>query len=193
MDTNQQLIELGIRLGEVAVRSSASFISARVRKAKASQDTADQIIELEAIIDDLMADKLELTEISRKYEELTSFNKISEEDVSYITDNLIPVIEEFLTEATALSTDPNAMDELNNIIGVIKPIVSLETITILQMFGFNFRDAVGQPLTELVKKIILKKVNSNIDKDITLQTLKFNTEYSKIVQDEESFNRYNGK
>lgn len=193
MDTNQQLIELGIRLGEVTVRSTASFISDRVRKAKASQDTADQIVELEGIIDDLMADKLELTEISRKYEELTSFNKISEEDVSYITDNLIPVIEEFLTEATALSTDPNAMDELNNIIGVIKPIVSLETITILQMFGFNFRDAVGQPLTELVKKIILKKVNSNIDKDITLQTLKFNTEYSKIVQDEESFNRYNGK
>ena len=192
MDTNEQLISLGIRLSELAIRSSASFISDRRRKAKAIKNTEDQVIEYESIIDDLMNDKQELIEISRKYEELTSFQKINSEDVTYITDHLIPVVEEILTKAAPLSTSPTALDELNNLIDVIKPIVSIETINILQMFGFNFRDAIGQPLTELIKTQILKKNSKEIENEIKLANLKFNTEYAKVVQDESSYERFKG-
>jgi hypothetical protein len=40
----------------------------------------------------------------------------------------------------------------------IKSIVTVETLTIMQLIGFNFRRAIGEPLTTLVERLILNRV-----------------------------------
>jgi hypothetical protein len=40
---------------------------------------------------------------------------------------------------------------------IIKPLLSVETLTVLQLLGFNFKQAIGEPLTELVAGLIAAK------------------------------------
>ena len=41
---------------------------------------------------------------------------------------------------------------------IIKDLLTKETLTVAQLIGFNFKAAIGQPLTELTERAILAKV-----------------------------------
>ena len=190
MDTNQLLINLGIKLTEIVASSTVSIISDKISKAKTLSDKDRTIQELESIIDGLISDKRQLIEIGQKYEEVTSFQKLTDEDVLYVTKSILPVLEELLSKASGLSTDPDAPAQLQQIIDVIKPIISVETFNVLQMLGFNFRDAIGAPLTELIKSFILSKSKNDNKDNLSISINNANTEYYRFLQNEEAVNRF---
>ncbi|MDE8310494.1 hypothetical protein PT166_01930, partial [Erysipelothrix rhusiopathiae] len=174
---NKVLIELGVQVSKIAAQSTVSFIGDKIKTAKSLGDKDRTISALEEIIDDLIQDKRSLIEIAQKYEEITSFQKITEEDVEYITISLVPVLEKVLRQAALMSEDPNAIDELEVVIDTMKPIVSIETFNILQMLGFNFRDAIGQPLTELIQSLILSKAHNDLSTELRISIHEQNKEY----------------
>ena len=91
--------------------------------------------------------------------------KISEDDLEYITKNLLPVLNElFLTlmEFKPVSTeDTLKIEEVKSLMEILKPILSTETLKILQLLGFDFKTAIGETLTELLRSFILSKAISN--------------------------------
>lgn len=194
-DYSKMFVELSIRLGEIAIRNTASSISSKIKAAKAKKDDKETIIVLEEIINDLISDKNELIRISRAYEEELVAQKISDRDINYITENFIPVIKELL-EKTAVFSEDQSMDEINNIVDILKPLVSVQTFNILQLLGFNFKAAIGQPLTRLVKdliesKAIAKKEEDEKDKIEYNKLLTQNSiEYYKMLQDKEAYERH---
>lgn len=194
-DYSKMFVELSIRLGEIAIRNTASSISSKIKAAKAKKDDKETIIVLEEIINDLISDKNELIRISRAYEEELVAQKISDRDINYITENFIPVIKELLEKAAVFSED-QSMDEINNIVDILKPLVSVQTFNILQLLGFNFKAAIGQPLTRLVKdliesKAIAKKEEDEKDKIEYNKLLTQNSiEYYKMLQDKEAYERH---
>ncbi|SHH02619.1 DNA phosphorothioation-dependent restriction protein DptG [Anaerosphaera aminiphila DSM 21120] len=186
MDTNKILIELGIELAKIISKQTITTISDKVKKVKASGDKDGIILELESIIDELISDKRSLIEIAQKYEELTSFQKITDEDVQYITQSLMPVIEELLEKAMNFNQSSTSTEELQQLMGIIKPIISVETFNVLQMLGFNFRDAIGQPLTDLIKSLILSKSKSELDIELAISNNRVSAEYYNLLQNEEA-------
>lgn len=66
---------------------------------------------------------------------------------------MIPVVEK-------LADLSEADDETQEVVGAVKSLVSVETVTIMQLVGFNFRRAIGEPLTALVERLILEQVPS---------------------------------
>ncbi len=60
MDLDPQVTQLGLQLGDAAVRNGASVVSDRIRGSKAKKKDQETINELEEIINDLLADKNEL-------------------------------------------------------------------------------------------------------------------------------------
>ena len=183
MDTNTILIQLGLELGKVVTKSTQTFITDKIKKSKASGDKDNIILELEGIIDELILDKRTLIEIAQKYEEVTSFQKITPTDVEYITTSILPVLEEFLTTALALDGLTNEKsEEIDKMVNLIKPILSVETFNILQMLGFNFRDAIGQPLTQLMQKKITNLSNNDLTLDLQISNNKVNEEYYRFLQ-----------
>jgi hypothetical protein len=72
--------------------------------------------------------------------------RITTEEITYITDKLIPTVEHL----AGLADDDNA-----EAIEAIKKLVSVEMLTVLQLVGFNFKAAIGEPLTQLVEGLIL--------------------------------------
>ncbi|HDR1586374.1 TPA: hypothetical protein QB446_001944, partial [Pasteurella multocida] len=86
----QQLIELGIKLSEALAKNTASAIFTKVKAIKAKKDDKETINELEEIIQELISDKNELLQISQAYQQELTAQKITDTEIEYITQKLIP-------------------------------------------------------------------------------------------------------
>ncbi|MDO5054920.1 MAG: hypothetical protein Q4D86_06310 [Pasteurella oralis] len=161
----QQLIELGIKLSEALARNTASAIFTKVKAIKAKKDDKETINELEEIIQELISDKNELLQISQAYQQELTAQKITDTEIEYITQKLIPKLQEL-----SIATGHNIDDTVR----IFSPIISKETLTILQLLGFNFRKAIGEPLTILLEKMILSKlpVDPAVQAEFQLELLK---------------------
>jgi hypothetical protein len=65
--------------------------------------------------------------------------------------------------------------------------VTTETLTIMQLVGFNFRRAIGEPLTTLVERLILSRVPAP-DQSAELQALQLRQQaaYFEALADPEA-------
>ncbi|MDO4430620.1 hypothetical protein EDC51_106123 [Bibersteinia trehalosi] len=162
---DQQLIDLGIKLSEALVKNTASSIFTKIRAIKAKKDDKETINELEEIIQELIADKNELLQISQAFQQELMAQKITDTEIDYITQKLIPKLQE-LAGVTGGNVD--------EMVRILSPLVSKETLTILQLLGFNFRKAIGEPLTILLEKMILSKLplSPELQAEIQLETIK---------------------
>ena len=96
-------------------------------------------------------------------------------------------------ESTSIAKKRSAQAVMDKIIAVKQKGNGDEIISnfnMLQILGFNFKKAVGEPLTELVASLIRSNINTN-DRNMELQILsqQRELEYFKICQDEEAYKR----
>ncbi|MEG9474747.1 hypothetical protein V5G99_01490 [Bibersteinia trehalosi] len=161
----QQLIDLGIKLSEALVKNTASSIFTKIRAVKAKKDDKETINELEEIIQELIADRNELLQISQAFQQELMAQKITDNEIEYITQQFIPKLQE-LAKVTGGNVD--------EMVRILSPLISKETLTILQLLGFNFRKAIGEPLTILLEKMILSKLPMDpaVQTELQLELLK---------------------
>lgn len=182
---NTQLINLATKTADIFIKNTTETIFRRIDSAKDDSDKEKTILRLEEIIKELIEERNELDKIIKEYDELLGMQKISEKDINYITENIVPIVSDFL-ESDLVSSDENInKDEINQIIDVLKPLLSIETFTILQLLGFNFREAIGIPLTKLVNKSIDKEDKENINFQYAVSVNKKEEELFKLLQTEE--------
>ena len=67
----------------------------------------------------------------------------------------------------------------------IKKILSVETLTIMQLIGFNYKKAIGEPLTLLLKKAIESKIPTDAQTNAN-----YILAMARIAQDEEATKRF---
>lgn len=170
------LVDLATRTGEVMLRNTADGISNKIKQTKAKRNDEETIKIMEEIISNLQDDRMELNRIIQEYEEEISMQKISDENIDYITENIIPKLTELFENDPSNSNS----EELIQTIESIKPLMSKETFTILQLLGFNFKEAIGIPLTNLLRSAISQNINqqefgtkySLADKEVEKESLK---------------------
>lgn len=186
------LIDLSTRLAEVAVRSTASSIGSKIKAVKSSRDDKKIIAEMNDLIYDLLDDKQELESIAKAYQEEFIGQKLNKEDLEYISKTVVPMLKDFLQKIADTQEDPIEKSKTTKLIeslDAFKSLLSIQTLNVLQLIGFNFKQGIGEPLTDLLKR--------NIDGSIKHGQARYNElamereiEYLKIVQDEEAFNRF---
>ena len=184
-----ELQKLGIELGEVALRNSAGAVIDRVRTVKAKKRDRETIAELEEIISGLLSDKTELVRIAQAYEQELIAQKISQADIEYITTNFVPLLKQLIEKGAEQSGDDT--ETVQEIIDLVQPIVSVETVTVLQLLGFNFRKGIGEPLTRLVAGLIEARAQADVADTHELQRLGLlrETAYLEIARDPDAYAR----
>ncbi|MCI4658479.1 hypothetical protein [Cryobacterium zhongshanensis] len=97
--------------------------------------------------------------------------------MQYITETVVPLVEKLM------GLSQNDDSDNSQVIEAIKPLLSIETVNVLQLLGFNFRKAIGEPLTELVERAILSKAPG--DTSVVIQRLQLEREvgYIAVAQD----------
>lgn len=139
-------------LKEVSTRNTAQTIYSRINLVKQKNNDKEAANVLEEIINDLTTDKNELIRIANSYEQELMSQDISDSDIEYITKELIPIITSFIPLS----------GENNEFISSIQKVLSKETLKILQLLGFNYKEAIGLPLTNFVAQAIQSQTNKFI-------------------------------
>ncbi|MBD8728260.1 hypothetical protein [Frigoribacterium sp. CFBP 13707] len=190
MDVPPELIGVGVRLTETAARNGASFIQDRITQLRASGEQSKVIAGLEEIIQSLMSDKNDLTRIAQTYQAELVSQQLNAGDVQYIASTIIPILESFAGPATSDGEggEPVVENSMRKNIETLRPLLSAETVNILQLLGFNFRRAIGEPLTKLSESAILSNVNNS--EAVRLESLKREQLYMQVALDEGAFERF---
>lgn len=148
-DPNIFLTQAAIDLTSIAAKNTVSTIYDKIREVSTNKNLKEQNNELKEIINNLIDDKNALINIAKTYQEAVALQSISDDEIQYITDNLVPIIGQFVPQNQA-----NTMEQL-------KKVFSKETLTILQLVGFNYKKAIGEPLTLYVRNAIESKITKS--------------------------------
>jgi hypothetical protein len=152
MAIDPEITTMLANLGEIAARNTAGAVNTRVRAVRAQRRHEETVSELEDIVNELLDDRSELLRIARALEEELVAQRISPAEIEYITEKLIPTAEK-LMELAGEEAGP-----ASEAVDAIKTLVSTEMLTVLQLVGFNFKAAIGEPLTLAVQRLILAAV-----------------------------------
>lgn len=174
MGDNEVLMKAGADLAVVAIKNTASLVHEKIKAAKTNRNLEEQNSELQAIITDLLDDKAELLRIAQIYEQELASQKITDDDIEFITKNIFPILLHFISEDQIKDLDK------------IERLLSKEMITILQLVGFNYKKAIGEPLTRLVGSFIESKIKptNQVDQNQVLMAM------IELSKDKESFERF---
>lgn len=185
MEVTPEMIALGSELATITGRMSVEAIFDKIKTVKQKSNKDEIINNLEEIINELIADKNSLIQIAHAYEENMIAQKITEKEIEYVTKSIIPLLEELVKQ------NDNDSGKMKEGLDMIKSILSKETFNIMQILGFNFKKAVGEPLTELLASWIRSKTYNASSNAMDVQRLiqQREIEYLKVCQDEEAFNR----
>ncbi|MYL20056.1 hypothetical protein GLW04_09175 [Halobacillus litoralis] len=182
------LMKVSTELGVQAAKNGAQSIWDKVKVYKETRNDKELISVMEEVIRELLDDKNQLIHIAQTYDEQLVARKVSEDDVDYITTNIIPLLEKLMD---ASGTEEEAEKNRENI-ETFKPLLSKETFNILQTLGFNYKRAIGEPLTDLVNGLISSQMPVAKEKELERQKLfhEQEIEYIKMIRDEEAYKRY---
>lgn len=147
----EQLITLGMSLSEVISRNTISFVGNKMKLAKEKKDLESQSLAYTEIINNLLQDKEELTLIAREYKQSYEQVIISDEDIEYLHNTLKGAIE-------VLNTFSPQTAETQDTMNTVIELLNKDTLKTMQLLGFNYKEAIGQPLTEVCSDAIKSKL-----------------------------------
>lgn len=156
MDPN--LIQLATRLGELTAKNTLSFVGTKMKEAKTKKTLEEQSLAYSQIINGLLEDKLELERIANQYKEMYEKVTISDDDINYLQNTLEQAVNILMQFTPDLEQSKPAIDTL------IK-LLNKDTLKTMQLLGFNYKEAIGIPLTEACANIISQKLNNNTKKN----------------------------
>ena len=149
-----EAIRLGSALTEVAARTTGEWVSTKIRQAREKKELKAQQQVYEEIITDLLTNKNEMQRIADEYRQLYEKVTISDEDIEYLQTTLKQTID------LVSKLMPNLEEQKDNL-DLLIGLLSKDTLKTMQLLGFNYKQAIGEPLTEVVSSIILSKVSVN--------------------------------
>ena len=145
---DNMIVELGAQLGVLAAKNTASTIYNKISVLKHRREDGKTITEYEEIINDLITEKQELIRIANAYKQQYENINISDEDMEYLHNTLRIVLE---------STSPDGKTDEN--LSVALAFLNKDTLKTMQLIGFNYKEGIGRPLTELCEEWIKLKLS----------------------------------
>lgn len=148
----ESLITLGLSLSQVIAKNSISLVGNKMALAKEKKDLDSQSLAYTEIINDLLEDKSELSLIAREYKEAYEQITISDEDIEYLHRTLSKVIELLNSMGATDTATKKSMDDLVQLL-------NKDTLKTMQLIGFNYKEAIGKPLTDVCSDAIRTKLS----------------------------------
>lgn len=141
-------MNLGTLLAELMVKNSIKTIDERIQAVKLSKDKEKIHAGYQEIINELLNEKEEAIRIAQAYKVELDRVEISEEDIEHLHNTITSLIE--LLVSFGLVREEVEDSPTLETIEQLKELVSVDTLKTMQLLGFNYKAAIGEPLTELV-------------------------------------------
>lgn len=170
-----ELLGLGVTLTEMAVKGTATKVSNKIRAIKEEKNVEKIRNTYDEIINELLNEREEAVRIAQAYKAELEKVVISDDDIQHLH-NTVSRILEIIKESQMASVKSMGDEAVENVkrqvesYEQIKELISVDTLKTMQLLGFNYKAAIGEPLTLMLKNFILSKVTEP-DSLIALQKI----------------------
>lgn len=188
-----ELLGLGAALTELAVKGTATAVSSKIKAIKEEKSVEKIRSTYDEIINELLNEREEAVRIAQAYKSELEKVVISDEDIQHLH-NTVSRILEIIKESQIASVKPMGDDAVAAVekqvesYEQIKALISVDTLKTMQLLGFNYKAAIGEPLTLMLKNFILSKV-AEPDSLIALQKI-VTPEMVEILKDETAYENF---
>lgn len=188
-----ELLGLGAALTELAVKGTATAVSSKIKAIKEEKSVEKIRSTYDEIINELLNEREEAVRIAQAYKSELEKVVISDEDIRHLH-NTVSRILEIIKESQISSAKllgEEAVDAVKKQVKSyeqIKELISVDTLKTMQLLGFNYKAAIGEPLTLMLKNFILSKV-AEPDSLLALQKI-VTPEMVKILKDQTAYENF---
>ena len=153
------LVEMGISLTELAIKGTASAVNKKIRAVKDVKDAEKLRVTYDALINEVLKEREEAVRIAQAYKAELDRIEISDKDMEHLHNTVSRIIE--IIKTTQLASPMGKTEaEIEKIESQaagyeqIKKLISVDTLKTMQLLGFNYKEAIGEPLTKLCANAI---------------------------------------
>lgn len=137
----EELLIMSKTFAEVSARNSASWVSDKIKNIKNNKNNEERLIQYEELINSLLEDKAELQRIAQSYKSMYEQITIDDEDIEYLQNTVRSTLN-LLKDIALLEQNEDDFDK-------IVEMINKDTLKSMQLLGYNYKQAIGEPLTEL--------------------------------------------
>jgi len=132
----EAIVNLGIELTKLAVKGTTTAVTARVKAIKNEKNIENVRNTYDEIINELLQERDEAVRIAHSYKAELERVEISDKDIEHLHNTISRLLKMFM---------PDNQENFEQ----IKELLNADTFKTLQLLGFNFKSAIGEPLTVL--------------------------------------------
>ena len=142
---------LATKLIEVRGKTTFSWMEGQKAKARNAESVAEAQVIYEETINRFQQANADLENVARAYKDLYEQIVISDEDIEFLNNTLRDALR-ILSEFGGVEEED--LDAWNRIISLINK----DLLKSMQLLGFNYKEAIGLPLTEACANFIWTKL-----------------------------------
>ena len=155
----QPLVDMGVSLAELAVKGTVSTVSKKIRAAKEIKEVEKLRSTYDEIVNEILLEREEAVRIAQAYKSELDRIIISDEDIEHLH-NTVARLLEIIKAFQLVSAMAKGEEEIEKVkkqvesYEQIKELISVDTLKTMQLLGFNYKAAIGEPLTQICANAI---------------------------------------
>ena len=155
----QPLVEMGVSLTELAIKGTATAVTNKIKAIKEEKNAEKLRNTYDEIVNELLSERDEAVRIAQAYKSELDRIIISDDDIEHLHNTVSRVLEIIKAFQLASAATKGAEKVAKVTAQVesyeqIKELISVDTLKTMQLLGFNYKAAIGEPLTQICANAI---------------------------------------
>lgn len=146
------LFKAGVELGVLAVKGTTTLVNSKIQSIKDERSAEKLRNTYDEIINELLSEREQAIRIAQAYKEEYEKVNINDEDIEYLHKTLTQMI-------SLISSFTNVDSEQEASMTQLVELLNKDTLKTMQLLGFNYKEAIGEPLTEVCATTIKSKLS----------------------------------
>ncbi|MCH4282857.1 MAG: hypothetical protein LKF83_06930 [Solobacterium sp.] len=155
INENEVMANLAVSLGQLVIKGTATIIHQKTRALKEEKDIQRLRATYDELLSEVISERDEAVQIAQAYKSELDKIKISDDDIQHLhntVENVLQIINSMQsTDSSTGSKKINSSD-----VDKFVALISVDTLKTMQLIGFNYKAAIGEPLT----KLCAEKINA---------------------------------
>lgn len=139
--------ELGVSLATLAAKGTPAVIAAKVKSIKEIKSANEVRAAYDELLSELLQERSEAILIAQAYKDALERVQISDEDIESLDKTIGRVLD--ILGIGSDSDDDGEQQSQRLVLEQFRELIAADTLKTLQLIGFNFKAAIGEPLTRL--------------------------------------------
>ena len=153
------VVNLGSSLATLALKGTATIVHGKIESLKREKNIDTVRTTYDEVINLLLTEREDAVRIARAYKQELERVVISDEDIEYLHRTIAKILDiiKALQLVNLLDNDPQkkaAAQAGINALESAKDLLSKDVLKTMQLLGFNFKAAIGEPLTQVCANAI---------------------------------------